>query len=97
MPEPFTVQKWRASDGSLHDTEAEALDHEARTQIGRRADAVLARIRVMKNNPHHLLPGCDIGFLRETTSDRRERDGFNAGCRAAIEAAIRAGLIKGEG
>ena len=97
MPTPFNVQKWVAADGSLHDTEADARDWEERDRIGKRADAVLAQIGVLRHIPLHPASDCDITFWRETDSDRRERDAFNAGARAAIEAAIKAGLIKEEG
>lgn len=89
MPTPFNVQKWVAADGSLHDTEACARDWEERDRIGKRADAVLAQIGVLKERPPI--------SVDEDREQRQWRYGHNHGARAAIEAAIRAGLIKGEG
>lgn len=94
MPEPFTVQTWLARDGTLHDNEAEALDHEARLRLIARTDAVLARIGVLKKprqRPYDDDPGGYVAMLEKEDSH------FNSGARAAIEAAIKAGLIKGEG
>jgi hypothetical protein len=88
MPEPFTVQKWRAADGTLHDTEAEARDHEARALVGIRTDAVLLRLGVLTKVPY---------TWDEERETRQRRAAFNSGARAAIEAAIRAGLVGGEG
>lgn len=88
MPEPLTVQKWRANDGSLHDTEEEARDWEARALVGKRTDAVLAQIGVLKKVPY---------TWDEERETRQRHAAFNSGARAAIEAAIKAGLIKGVG
>lgn len=88
MAEPFTVQKWRANDGTLHDTETAVTEYEARVRLVARRDAVLAQIGALQKAPPH---------YEEDPEACRVRMAFNSGARAAIEAAIKAGLIKEEG
>ena len=97
MPELFIKSKWRAKDGTEHDSEVDALDHEARMRLIARTDAVLAQIGVLKPDPKHGSRAFDDEFDDYSGEIEARLHAFNAGVRGAIEAAIKAGLIKGPG
>lgn len=80
MSDPITTTKYRAKDGTQHDSE--------------RVDAVLAQIGILKPDPKPGSSVFDDELDDYSGKIKARRHAFNSGARAAIEAVVNYRMIK---